>query len=58
MLGIGYQPLINNIIRRHTRLESDNPIRALFDKIDKLSKRVANIEKNKTAYPSIQSLNC
>ena len=48
-LGIGYQTLINNILRRHTGLESENPIEALFDEINKLSKRVSKIEKSKTA---------
>jgi predicted DNA binding CopG/RHH family protein len=48
-LGIGYQTLINNILRRHTGLESENPIEAIFEEIQKLSKRVSKIEKRKTA---------
>lgn len=48
-LGIGYQTLINTILRRHTGLESENPIEALFDELNKLSKRVSKIEKSKTA---------
>ena len=48
-LGIGYQTLINNILRRHTGMESENPIEALFEEVQKLSKRVSKIEKNKTA---------
>ncbi len=48
-LGIGYQTLINKILRQHAGIEPENPVEKLLEEINKLSKRVSKIEKSKTA---------